>query len=361
MKMLLGASLKMVLRDRQALFWALAFPIMFLGVFRLFAFDTLSSVSVLVAADAPADPVQQALVSALESVEFLDVTLAEGPLDLDRAQQTIDDGDTSAVLLVTSNGASGGGGVAVRLVHGINDPIGAAQTEAGVASIVDRVNIGLQGAPPAIEYTATRVDGDAWSYFEFLGPGIIGMGLMNFATISLAGSLSRYREEGVLRRIRATPLPPWRFFSSVVAAHLVVAVIQVLIISLAAEALGANVLRGGLPFLLVPVVGTLIFLNIGVIIAGRVRGRGAVEGAANAITLPMMFLSGAFFPVDQLPEAVRWAVQVLPLTHLLGAMRAFVDGASVASQWPELVILGGWIVGTLVVARFAFSLEDDRT
>ncbi len=362
MRTLLSASLKMVLRDRQALFWALAFPIMFLGVFRLFAFDTLSSVSVLVAADAPADPVQQSLLSALDSVEFLDVTLAEGPLDLESAQQVIDDGDTSAVLLVTSTGASGaGGGVAARLVHGINDPVGAAQTEAGVSSIVDGVNIGLQGAPPAIDYAATRVDGDTRSYFEFLGPGIIGMGLMNFATISLAGSLSRYREEGVLRRIRATPLPPWRFFTSVVAAHLVVAAMQVIVISLVAEAFGANVLRGGLPFLLLPVFGTLIFLNIGVIIAGRVRGRGAVEGAANAVTLPMMFLSGAFFPVDQLPEVVRWAVQLLPLTHLLRAMRAFVDGASVASQWPELVILGAWIAVTLVIARFAFSLEDDRT
>lgn len=111
--------------------------------------------------------------------------------------------------------------------------------------------------------------------------------------------------------------------------------------------------------MLVAVAGTLIFLNIGAIIAGRVRGRGAVEGAANAITLPMMFLSGAFFPVSQLPEVVGWAVQALPLTHLLAAMRAFVDGDSVASQWPELLILAGWIAGTFLVARFSFSLEDD--
>src|SRR5690606_16875382 len=165
---------------------------------------------------------------------------------------------------------------------------------AGVSAIVDQVNLNLQGGRPPIAYGASRVDAETFSFFEFIGPGIIGMGLMTFATISLAGSLSRYREEGVLRRIRATPLPPWRFFASVLGAHLVVATVQVLVLATVAELLGANVLRGGVAFILIAIFGTLIFLNIGVIIAGRVRGRGAVEGAANAVTMPMMFLSGAF-------------------------------------------------------------------
>lgn len=352
---LLSASLKMVVRDRQALFWALAFPIIFLGVFRLFSFDSFATIDLLVVVEEEASPTQQALVTALDDVTFLEVSRSEAVLDLAAAEEEIDAGRATAVLFVSSEGS----GVVAHLVHGIADPIGASQTEAGIGSVVDQVNIALLGGVPPIRYEAARLDARGWSYFEFLGPGIIGMGLMNFATISLAGSLSRYREEGVLRRIRATPLKPWRFFASVVGAHLGVAAVQVVVISLVAEALGANVLRGGLPFMLLAVAGTLIFLNLGVIIAGRVRGRGAVEGAANAITLPMMFLSGTFFPVSQLPEAVGWAVQALPLTHLLAAMRAFVDGASVASQWPELLILGGWVAGTFVAARFAFSLEDD--
>ncbi|MQC18464.1 MAG: ABC transporter permease [Chloroflexi bacterium] len=359
MKPLLGASFKMVVRDRQAIFWALAFPIIFLGVFRLFSFDSMSSIDLLVAPDAPNATTQQALIDALERVEFLEVSVATNPMDIDAAQAEVDDGEVAAVLIISAAAGPEGEGVLARLVHGISDPVGAAQAEAGIASVVDHVNLALQGGRPPIAYETTRVEAGEWSYFEFLGPGIIGMGLMNFATISLAGSLSRYREEGVLRRIRATPLPPWKFFASVVAAHVGVAATQVVIISLVAEALGANVLRGGAAFMLVAVAGTLIFLNIGAIIAGRVRGRGAVEGAANAITLPMMFLSGAFFPVSQLPEVVGWAVQALPLTHLLAAMRAFVDGDSVASQWPELLILAGWIAGTFLVARFSFSLEDD--
>lgn len=355
MRALFGASLKMVVRDKQALFWALIFPIMFLGVFRLFSFDSFGTTELLVSVQDEASPAQQALVAALQDTDFLEVSLADEPLDEAQAAIEIEEDVTDAVLLVSS----GGEGVEARLMHTIRDPIGSAATEAGIASVVDGVNLQLQGGRPPIVYAAERLDADETTFFEFLGPGIIGMGLMNFATISLAGSLSRYREEGVLRRIRATPLQPWKFFGSVVLAHMTVAAMQVIIIAVAAELLGANVLRGGIAFLALAVLGTVIFLNIGVIVAGLVHGRGAVEGAANAITLPMMFLSGTFFPVGQLPEVVRVLVQALPLTHLLTAMRALVEGETVVSQWPELVILAAWIVGTAVVARFTFSLEDN--
>ncbi|MGE3960806.1 MAG: ABC transporter permease [Dehalococcoidia bacterium] len=355
MRTLFGASLKMVLRDKQALFWALIFPIIFLGVFRLFSFDSFGTTDVLVSLDAPTSPSQQALLGALESADFLEVAVADDALDLAAAEAAIEDGEANAVLLVTGAGQ----GVDANLIHGITDPIGASATEAGIASLVMSVNLELLGGNRPIEFAAERVDNaDNTSFFEFLGPGIIGMGLMNFATISLAGSLSRYREEGVLRRIRATPLEPWKFFASVVLAHMTVASMQVIVISVVAELLGANVLRGGPAFLILAVLGTVIFLNLGVIVAGLVQGRGAVEGAANAITLPMMFLSGTFFPTSSLPEVVQAAVQALPLTHLLTAMRALVEGETVVSQWPELLILAAWIAGTFVVARFTFSLED---
>lgn len=355
MKALFVASLKMIVRDKQSLFWALAFPIIFLGVFRLFSFDSFGTTDVIVSVQDEASQAQQTLVTALQDSDFLEVTVAEAPLTAEEASVEIDEDRTDAVLLVTSSGP----GVEARLLHNIGDPIGSAATEAGIASVVDGVNLQLQGGRPPIVYEAERLDADETTFFEFLGPGIIGMGLMTFATISLAGSLSRYREEGVLRRIRATPLEPWKFFGSVVLAHMTVATIQVIVIATVAEVLGANVLRGGIPFLVLAVLGTVIFLNIGVILAGLVHGRGAVEGAANAITLPMMFLSGTFFPVGQLPELVRILVQALPLTHLLTSMRALVEGETVISQWPEFLILAGWIIGTAIVARFTFSLEDD--
>lgn len=349
-----GASLKMILRDRQAIFWALAFPMIFLGVFRLFSFDSFGTTDLLLSLDDEGSQAQQALAQTLEDTPFLAVTRTSG-LDEAGARTAIDEDETDAVLLV----ATEGGGVSATLLHDISDPTGAAVTEAGVASVVDRVNLSLTTERPPITFASSTVESDGGSsYFEFLAPGIIGMGLMNFATISLAGSLSRYREEGVLRRIRATPLAPWRFFASVVGAHLVVGCAQVAVLAVVAQLLGAPVLAGNLWFVAVAVYGVLIFLNIGVIVAGRVRSRGAVEGAANAITLPMMFLSGSFFPTDALPEPVRLAVEALPLTHMLRAMRALIEGGSILDQGPELAVMTAWAVGTFLLARWSFTLRD---
>ena len=356
MRTLLGASLKMVLRDRQAIFWALAFPMIFLGVFRLFSFDSNTPTDVIVVADTRS-AAGAALVEALERVGFLDVQVVPG-LTEEQAVERLAKGDADVALLLTPSTAAGQPARA-QLIDAINDPIGSSVTTAAIRSVIDATNLSLTGVPRAIELTARPAGVERTTFFQFLGPGIIGMGLMTFATISLAGSLSRYREEGVLRRIRATPLPPWQFFSSVLGAHILVSLVQVVVLAVVAQLLGAKVFAGGVWFILVAVYGTVIFLNIGVIIAGRVHGRGAVEGAANAITMPMMFLAGSFFPVTSLPAAVRPFVEVLPLTHMLNAMRGLtLEHESIVEQWPALLVMTAWVLGTLLLARVSFSFQD---
>jgi ABC-2 type transport system permease protein len=353
--LLLSSSLKMITRDYQAVFWALAFPIIFLGVFRLFSFEAAGTADLIVSA-APDSPRGQALMLALADVEFLDVTMQPG-LDEPEARAILEDRDAHVVLLVPD--APLDDTAEALMLHRLRDPIGSAMTLAAIESVVAEVNLALSGAPRPIDVTVQSLDVRETTFFQFVGPGIIGMGLMLFATINLAGSLSRYREEGVLRRIRATPLPPWRFFSSVVGAHLVVTLVQIVVLVAVAEILGAQVLRGGLALVFIALFGTLIFLNIGVIVAGRVQSRGGVEGAANAITLPMMFLSGTFFPISSLPDAIQPLVELLPLTHMLRAMRGVtLDGESFFAQGPELLVMAAWVAVTFVAARFAFSFRD---
>jgi hypothetical protein len=226
MGMLLGASIKMVVRDRQSLFWALIFPLIFLGIFRMFSFDDLGETDLLVAAD-QSSPVQAALVSALQDVDFLDV---EVRADLDEAAALLafEDEGFDAALFVMPGVADGS--VDALLLNAVNDPIGHAVTKGAIASVVDDVNAALVDAPRVIAFETRAADVEVESFFEFLAPGIIGMGLMTFGVIGLAASLSRYREEGVLRRVRATPLAPWKFSASVVMAHLLVGVVQVVIL-----------------------------------------------------------------------------------------------------------------------------------
>jgi ABC-2 type transport system permease protein len=353
MRLLITASTKMIVRDRQNLFWALAFPVLFLGVFRLFSIGELSRTDLLLAVETPG-PTSTALRDALDDASFLKVTLLE-PFDEAEALRRLDDGDVDAVLLLHGGGET----TQAELVHAIADPVGGALTVSGIEALVNEVNLGLMSSLRPIAFGARSTEDDDPTFFEFIAPGIIGLGLMTFSTIGLAGSLSRYREEGVLRRIRATPLAPWRFSASVLAAYMLVAVVQVLILVMIAELAGGDVLSGVVWLLPISLLGTWIFLNIAVIVAGTVQGRGAVESAANAITLPMMFLSGTFFPTDTLPSLVERIVLVLPLTHMLRALRGVtIDGETIVEQWPELVVMVGWAAVTMWLARMAFRFDQ---
>ncbi len=354
MRLLIASAVKMIVRDRQNLFWALAFPILFLGIFRLFAIGEIGRTELLLVVEEPG-PVATALSDIFDEVTFLDVSRLDS-FDEAEALRRLDDGDVDSVLLLRGSGET----VRAELVHSISDPIGGPLTVRGVEALVNEVNLALVSTPRAIMFDARNTDEDDATFFEFIAPGIIGMGLMTFSTIGLAGSLSRYREEGVVRRIRVTPLPPWRFSASVLAAYLLVAFVQVLILLVIAAVAGANMLTSIGWFLAISMLGTSIFLNIAVIVAGRVQGRGAVESAANAITLPMMFLSGAFFPTETLPGVVERIVLVLPLTHMLRALRGLtIEGEAIADQGPELVVLVAWALGTLVVARMTFRFSED--
>lgn len=354
-RLLLTSSLKMIVRDRQSLFWALAFPLIFLGVFRLFSLDTPVETE-LVIGDRAANAASQALLASLEQLEFLDIELRP-EIDEAGAVRLLDDNDADAVLLLRAR--EEGGQTTALLIYAIENPIGSSITIAAIESAVDGVNLELITAPRPLSFSSRSADVDDVSFFRFIAPGIIAMGLMTFALIGLSTSLARYREEGVLRRLRVTPLPPWRFFASVVGAHLIIAVVQILLLLVVAEALGAAVLGSIVAFMLISLLGTVIFLNIAVIVAGLVEGRGAVESAANAVAFPMMFLSGTFFTTETLPSVVAKVVEVLPLTPMLRALRSVtLDGDTLLEQWPELLAMLGWVAVTFVLARWAFRLED---
>ena len=356
MRILLGAQVKVLVRDRQSLFWALVFPLMLLGIFRLFSFDSFSEAE-LVVSDRSGVEAGATLASAVAAVDFLEVEARLG-LDDEAAHELLDDGDADAALLIGPPAASGGP-LPVELLHAIDDPGRLAALRAALGSVVDDVNIDLAGLPRAVELTTRASGASDTSYFDFLAPGIVGLALLTFSTIGLASSLARYREEGVLRRVRATPLPPWRFFGSLVGSYVLLAVVQIVLLVLFATAMGADVLQGVLGLALFALLGHLVFLNLGVVVAGLVQGRNAVEGAANAITFPMMFLSGSFFPTSALPELVQRLVELLPLTHMLRAMRAVsLDGASVWSQAPELGVLLAWVALSALLARAVFRLQD---
>jgi len=148
------------------------------------------------------------------------------------------------------------------------------------------------------------------------------------------------------------------FVIAQVGAFLVISVLQTGVI------LGTGVLAGAhLPgnfVWAVPItlLGNIVFLNLGIVVAAASKTVAAASGMANAITLPMMFLSGVFFPTDQLPPFVEKLVQFLPLTPLLNALRTvLLDNESILHTGGDLALIGAWAVAMVLLASRLFKLE----
>ena len=181
------------------------------------------------------------------------------------------------------------------------------------------------------------------------------MALMQLGLFATVAPLVNLRQEQVLRRLGATPLPRWQLLVSQVLFRLTIGLIQCGII-LGISVAFFNVHVVGNPVLLVGLVilGALMFISLGYLIASLARTVESANGISQAINFPMLFLSGIFFPLAFLPAFLTPVVRALPLTYLGDAFRQVSVGG--VPQFPlmvDVLVLAGWaLVCSLLAARF---------
>ena len=372
---LFWANLKMMARNRQATFWALFFPLIFVVVFGLFDFDSLGSSRVGVVAEADL-PVVSQVIGGLAAIYALDVREEVGPAfqsNVAKGRLEVEQGNLDYLLILPpdpspSDGGNSDGGQLTRtpatLVYASGDRgrnqlvIGAIRdilAQAGSSAMESETSTG----PGDSLLRSEAVEVNQVSYFDQVLMGLVAMGIMTNAIISISVRISNYRNLSILKRLLVTPLPIWKYFVGEVGAHLMVALVQAAIImSVGVLVFGAEI-HGNLAWILVIVVlGSLVFLNIGFIVSGWTNNPAAASGMGNAIALPMMFFAGTFFPTAALPWVLPYVAEALPLTPMLVALRDVANaGEPLWNTWPQLAILGGWVLATGAVATRVFRFN----
>ena len=345
------ANLKLIYRDRQAAFWTIAFPLIFLLIFGLFNFNNLDPVEVVVV-DHADNEISQGLIEDLDSLELLDV---EEGTDEAAARQEVADGD-ARYLLIIPEGLDPG---TLTLIYDESQFQTNQLVEGLIRRFLDGANLSLQGVDPLLRLQSEGVQGRPVAYFDFLLPGLIGMGVMTFSIIGMGTTLAQYRQQRILRRIQATPLRVRTFFIAQVLAWLVLSLVQTAIIMTAGTVIFSATIYGNY-FWVLPLVilANLTFLNLGFIVGSLSKSVQAASGLGNFITMPMMFFSGVFFPSDSLPAVLSNAVKYLPLTPLLEALRGVLLDAQPLWDFPaQLALLVGWVLVTAVIAMRVFRFE----
>jgi ABC-2 type transport system permease protein len=203
--------------------------------------------------------------------------------------------------------------------------------------------------------TMARGSGDPGSG-EFLRIGVplltaLMIGLS--AILSLVTIISIYREGGILKRLRATPLRPWTILTAHVLVKLIFTAVTVLLMLIAGRAYyPADLHIPVVPFTAALVICTFSIMSIGFVIASIVPTARFAQPIAGVIFYPMIGLSGLFFPISQLPPWLQLVSRFLPLTYAVSLLRGVLQGDPWSSHVSDLAALGlVFLVCTVVSAR----------
>ncbi len=347
------ANIKSFTRDRSALFWTLAFPLIFVVLFGSI-FSGGSNQRTIGFADLDQTAASAQLQAAFAGIDG--VTLLDGTSDdlLARMRK----GEVSTVIVVpkgyAGTVAAKGAPASLTVYTDPSQSSADGATRQLVGYVLSAVNQAATGQPPAVTPAFQSVQTNDLSFISYLVPSILGMSLMQlgvFAAIPLVAD----RQKLILKRLQATPLRRWQLVGSNVLMRLLIAIVQTVIIvgvgSLfyKVQISGSWLLIGALILL-----GSLAFIALGYVIASFAATEDAANGMTSAVQFPLMFLSGTFFPIDAMPDALKTIARVLPLTYLGDGLRqVMVDGTPFAPLWLCFAFLAVWLVVCFgIAARF---------
>jgi ABC-2 type transport system permease protein len=189
------------------------------------------------------------------------------------------------------------------------------------------------------------------------------MAIMQTGLFTVVFTLVRFKSQGVLRRLKATPVGASHFLAGQLTTRAIVVVLQTyILVTVGAIVLGVRIGAGRslvwFDLTILALLGGALFIAIGLAISGWAKNEETAAPIANIISMPMMFLSGVFFPLSILPDWVTQWAQFLPLTYLADGMRAItVEGAALSTLGSELIGLGVWILISFAIATKAFRWE----
>ncbi len=341
-------------RDRGALFWNILFPtLLVVGFAAVFSNGEESVFRVgLVGHGAP--PAQ---LAGLEGVEFiryegegaesLEIILnrlrrhqIDMVVDLERSEYYLNTEASSAPILR-------------RLVAAPLSPAGDSELIAGAAE---------HGSNPpagALGFTERQIAGEPVRYVDWVVPGVLGMNMMFSCLFGVGYVLVRYRKNGVLKRLKATPVSALTFVSAQGASRLVIALTTSVFVYLATNAFLGFMMNGSyLTLLLVTMLAVVCMISIGLIVSGRLKSEELAEGMINLVTFPMIILSGVFFSLEGTPQILQTLALALPLTHFITAARAIMlDGAGLLQVMPHVATLAVMSVVFLFTSAALFRWE----
>ena len=347
-------------RNREALFWTFFFPVLLMGLMGVVFGQGNAFQAKLAIVDQGNTPQSRLMVSAFKKVTALTTTTVASET---QARADLKDGTYAAGLVLPQDMIQQfqKGQALLPFYYDNSSLVQAGTVNSVVSQVVQQMGYVATNTQPKFKLESQGVAAKGFSYIDFLVPGIVAMSLMTTGIYGISGSFVALRQRGVLRRLKATPMPLGSFISSRVLIQLLVALIQTALV-LGTGALLFHVNIGGagtwLRVAVLAIIGSASFVTIGFFVASVSKNVEIAAALGNVIGTPMMFLSGIFFPMDNAPSWIQPVVHAMPLKYLADAMRSVViQGHSLWSVRLDMLILVGVALAFLTFSVRFFKWE----
>jgi len=208
-------------------------------------------------------------------------------------------------------------------------------------------------------FLIASVFGSSTKDLNTLVPGIAGMAVMTTTFTALAFNLTFLREQGILKRIRGTPMPPFAYFGGVLSNAIANAIVQVtLVVVIGHLVYGLGWPKNVLELALFTALGVTAFGALGIAFANVIPNFDAAPAYVNAVFLPLIFISGTFYSTGSMPAVLRGIAEALPLKHVIDGFRAaIVTGSGIGHHLGAVAALAAWAAGGIWLALRHFRWE----
>jgi ABC-2 type transport system permease protein len=355
-------DVKRLFRDKMAIFWVFAFPLVFLFIFGSI-FNSGSDVSFRVALINEANSsFSKDFANEIRKNKVFEVDTETKTVDQAKQKMNRSQLDATIILPKDFGATSDKGyptGQAQILYDQSNQSAGTALQAIMNNEIFQGINQKLVPYQAPFSASAQTTATKGLSQFDYTFPGLLGFTLISLGIFGPTQVFPRLKSKGVLRRYKSTMLKVWQYFVGNVISNAIVGLLAAGIMFIVATTVFDLTMRGSyINLAVILVAGAVMLFGIGLAIGGWAKNENQAAPLAQVFALPMMFLSGVFFPTYLMPDLLQKVSQILPLTPVVESMRLIItENASLIDVAPQLGIIIGWTVIIYAVAFRIFRWE----
>ncbi len=336
------AQARMFFRSPGSVFWTVAFPVLLILLFGAIFSNSGTTTYTLYVQDLDHSAASQELLQGFNETKVLNIVMVDPSVDPD---QYIRDNSISSFLIIPEGFQGAFAPEPYRenttLELRIDNSSSSALSVASIVnSVVQSLNLYLANGTLVVSTNIQGVSANThFNYIDFFLPGVIGLTAMTTTVNWMVGLQTRYRQNGIFKKLATTPITQMEWLTSLVLWQILTVFLSVAII-MVVGILAFNVhLRLDLLSIIMIVLTSALFSALGLIIARFVKEEETGGVAAGAITFPMMFLAGSFFPLESMPDYLQVIAKVMPLTYVNNGLRdAMIYANSSGALYNVLIV-----------------------